>query len=703
MLWRTHNRRATDAAVATKQNVLAALLLAGIWLCAFARDASGDESVPPTYHTVVSAERNAFSSSSDVAASTSIVTKSRTPRSGESVEQLVAELPGVSVTRYGGNGATSTLSVRGSTANQVQVYVDGVPMNLATGGGVDLGFLPLVGMERLELFKGSSPITFGASGIGGILSITTEAPESSFVRGAASLGSWGASGLVVAGSYVLPRVRAFVSVAANGWRGDFDYENDDGLRLTSAKTELIKRSNNDLSQQDALLRLVFPFSPARSISVIASMNQREQGIPGYGLLRVQFARLSLTRQAAQLAYEGTNDLGPGSRVRGNIYALRSGQAFADWLGEYGVRTDTHDVHRAFGTTWQVSRTFGEFRVGAIADGRHEEFQPFDTYQDVTSGPPGTRNSAAVGIEPAYRFSRTGTEISPSVRLEISRDAVTSRSLFTNQPTASDPQTTALPVERVSVSQAVGQHFSLRSNVGRYVRAPSITERYGNTGYILPSPTLKPERGTNIDLGARLNVRNGSLGLQSDTAIFASWVDDLIQYRQNAQGRARALNLASAEIRGIEAAVSGFASRHFRVFVQSTYTHAVDTSGIPSTDGKQLPLRPAIRAYCRPELTSVEIGQAFMLGLYGDVDYTGRNYVDSPNLIQNGSRVLFGAGAHLVHKRSGIRAVLSATNLGNVLAYDYTGFPLPGRSIFLSLDWLTALPETINSNVSEGAS
>src|SRR6266508_4655886 len=57
-----------------------------------------------------------------------------------SVPELLRDLVGVQVRGLGGEYAT--VSIRGSTAEQVVVYLDGVPLNRALGGGVNLADLP---------------------------------------------------------------------------------------------------------------------------------------------------------------------------------------------------------------------------------------------------------------------------------------------------------------------------------------------------------------------------------------------------------------------------------------------------------------------------------------------------------------------------------------------------------------------------------
>src|SRR5205814_7238542 len=61
----------------------------------------------------------------------------------ETAADVLAETVGVQVRRFGGLGAFSTLSIRGSAANQVQIYMDGIPLSRARNETVNVADLPL--------------------------------------------------------------------------------------------------------------------------------------------------------------------------------------------------------------------------------------------------------------------------------------------------------------------------------------------------------------------------------------------------------------------------------------------------------------------------------------------------------------------------------------------------------------------------------
>ncbi len=60
-----------------------------------------------------------------------------------SVPEILSETVGVKMKRFGGLGDFSSISIRGSSSEQVWVYLDGFLLNAAQGGSVDLGKIPL--------------------------------------------------------------------------------------------------------------------------------------------------------------------------------------------------------------------------------------------------------------------------------------------------------------------------------------------------------------------------------------------------------------------------------------------------------------------------------------------------------------------------------------------------------------------------------
>ncbi|MGS0682098.1 TonB-dependent receptor domain-containing protein [Shewanella sp. 125m-7] len=91
----------------------------------------------------------------------------------KSVADVLETLPGVSVSRNGGAGQATSISIRGSNSNHVLVLIDGVKVGSATLGTVSFNTLSPENIERIEVLKGPRASVWGSDAIGGVIQIFT--------------------------------------------------------------------------------------------------------------------------------------------------------------------------------------------------------------------------------------------------------------------------------------------------------------------------------------------------------------------------------------------------------------------------------------------------------------------------------------------------------------------------------------------------
>ena len=96
--------------------------------------------------------------------------------SANNVGELLRETSSVDVTGYGSLGSAQSASIRGSSASQVLVMVDGRPINSITFGSADLSQIPLDYVERIEIVKGPTSHLYGANAMGGVINVITKKP-----------------------------------------------------------------------------------------------------------------------------------------------------------------------------------------------------------------------------------------------------------------------------------------------------------------------------------------------------------------------------------------------------------------------------------------------------------------------------------------------------------------------------------------------
>jgi outer membrane receptor protein involved in Fe transport len=94
----------------------------------------------------------------------------------KSIPDLLDQIPGVYVRSQSGSAHYTTASIRGSAPSQVNIYVDGVPMNLSNEMAADISTLPVSGIERVEVYRGTTPARFSGAPVGGAINIITKKP-----------------------------------------------------------------------------------------------------------------------------------------------------------------------------------------------------------------------------------------------------------------------------------------------------------------------------------------------------------------------------------------------------------------------------------------------------------------------------------------------------------------------------------------------
>ncbi|MGF1700990.1 TonB-dependent receptor [Photobacterium makurazakiensis] len=166
------------------KKTLLAVVLAQVCLPSMASAESTDEVMVVTANRFEQPIKN-------VIAPVSVVTKDEIEAiQAKSLAEVLRRLPGVQISSNGGYGQLTTVTVRGS--KNVLIMMNGVRLGSATSGGVNLGQLPLTGIESIEFLRGTRAAVYGADATAGVINIiTTTQPGDTQGQVAAGLGSDG--------------------------------------------------------------------------------------------------------------------------------------------------------------------------------------------------------------------------------------------------------------------------------------------------------------------------------------------------------------------------------------------------------------------------------------------------------------------------------------------------------------------------------
>lgn len=152
-------------------------------------------------------------------------------RQPSTLSDLLATLPGVTVSNTGPIGGFSAVRIRGAEGEQTLTLIDGVRVNdpSSPGGGFDFGNLLISNIDRVEVLRGPNSVPWGSQAIGGVVNIITARPGSANNRAVrAEYGSNNRTNLV--GQYGISGDRISASLGGGYFR-------DDGISAASNGSE----------------------------------------------------------------------------------------------------------------------------------------------------------------------------------------------------------------------------------------------------------------------------------------------------------------------------------------------------------------------------------------------------------------------------------------------------------------------------------
>jgi outer membrane cobalamin receptor len=598
---------------------------------------------------------------------------------GDDVGSLLRAVPGARVRSLGGLGRFATVSLRGSAADQVVVLLDGVPLNRGFGGAVDLSLVPVSALERITVYRGFPPASAGLSGLGGLVDIRTAAPDDGrSLEVSALAGSLGTRRLAFAGATALPRGMALrVGVESFEADGDFTYYDDGGTEHTLVDDDPDAVRHNNATDALALFAaLQVERALGGSLAVTLRHADREQGIPGVGTLRSRSARLDERVNSAHARWARSAAVGAELEVGVDAFDRRA--RFHDPERHIGVGAHQQTTRISGGGASVVVRgEAGRHRLLGRVDARLERARVRQETLAVPDRGGARRFVAGVVLEDVVPVG--GWLLTPAVRWEWRRDDFLERGGGLPAPAAdvTDPELTA----RIGVARPLGGRWTLRGSAGRFHHPPSLVELFGHHGAIVGNPELRPEQGAKVEVGvARARGRTRRSG---ELVAFATRAEDLITFVANSQGTAIARNIGVAEIVGIEASASWAGPGGLTLTGSATLQDAEDASG-GVADGRPLVGQPERMAYA---------GALWRRGRWDagwELHYVGENAASPPDFheLRLPARVLHDVRFGWTH-RSGVRVGVEVDNVFDREAVDVARFPLPGRLLFVSINWRTA--------------
>ncbi len=605
--------------------------------------------------------------------------------------ELLSQTAGLQVRRYGGLGAPSTPTIRGSSGAQVVVMLDGMPLADAQDGTIDLANLPLERFAAAEVYRGLVPAGFGGAGGAGAVNLISQPAITSGADVRLFAGSFGDHGGRLLQDWVSSDGRRSLHALVHGRSidNDFGYRDHNQTFYNADDDSNRTRRNAAFDEWGGYLDGRLENDRVRFGAALGTF-RKEGGRPG---------PLAYESPHASVRYELVDGrltvAHPHDRWRCDLLASRRQEYLFDPLGEvsglgttggttHGVSEDLHGR-----LSWSPAREFGTTATGwprgraTLRLGGSARRQWFRQRFEAATEPLRVRSglSAFSGVQVELYGPRV--TLHPAVRWEMSEDHFppVPDLPWLPEPPAEYHRYDAFSPSFAAIWEAVAGRFFIESHLSRAMRQPTWVELFGHRGGIAGNRELRPETVRSGDLGLRLLFRQFNVR----AAAFVHRTDDAIVFLQNSQRTSKAENLGRTRSRGLEFEANGVLPGGAVWSTNLTWQQAVDRSVL--YDGKDIPLLPPLEVFARLE---VPVGP--WRGA-ASVIHEAANYRDRYNheIDQAPARTLLNLSlARSLRGFGGPQRSLTVTggiiNLTDNDVYDVEGFPLPGRSLRLSIRW-----------------
>lgn len=604
------------------------------------------------------------------------------PRQPIDAASLLAELPSVHVRRLGAEGAFAALSVRGSASSQVGVTLAGIPLTSAADPSLDVGALPLWPGASFRVYRGFAPSALGTTGyLGGVLAVDPPSPAlGERTEWWAAAGSFGALKLRLGDLRRVGKLELGTGLFASRSDNDFAYP-----LLDPATSHLDERTRTNASVRSiGGIERISLERPWGTLSALLFADARRLGVPGPSAYPTRFATLSTSRLVA--GADASIRTGSAGAVRVLAWGRRETSDLADPRAEldFTHATTTKSAVEAAGlsTQWR-GRLVDALTAAFVIDGRAERFVPLEGTV-LQSSNPASRLAAGLGADLEWRARRDLT-FAGSARIDARRDSA---------PGSNAPSGGVAPTGHIGGSYRFGAPAVISLHAGALTRPPSFQELYGNGSSLVGNAALRPERALSVDAGIHGDIGDTRVAFGYELVGFVTSATDLIAFVPAGRTTFHAVNVDRALLAGTEISAS-LVARGLRTQVSYTLLSTRNQGDSPIERGHPLPGRP------RHDL-HYDAGYAFgPIGVRYGLDAIAGTTVDTGGSIVLPARVLHGLGAWLdVPGISGLRAGLDVQNLfdlrtlyvdspllGSAIAVpvsDFLGFPLPGRSFWVTL-------------------
>jgi outer membrane cobalamin receptor len=511
----------------------------------------------------------------------------------QTLSDVLQAINGLQIRQIGGLGNPVSVSIRGSSSKQVQLYIDGQLINDSQFGGFDLNQIPTEQIQSIEISKNQA-IGTGSTPIGGVIRINTFNPDKDKLKLSLAVGSFNyrelnllynkafdTNSLAIGGSYL---------------KTDNDYNYLVPQSFTSSNQSNIEPLvNNQFEKKSVYLNNQLSFS-TQKIRFTVQYNEQIKALPNY--------QNNTPKNTSSLS-SNTWRLGYRHNIYSNIkwldnlefeaYQEEKTEQFLDTLADV-IRLDanynTAKTHAGLTSSFLFDSQYGDLTINPFIEFNKQHFDSLSFNNNGQINCNGISSCDVIAKQIQLLF---GTRF----EWQHNNGPLSSYSLLTqlnekNENVAVnyvDAET--LNSEQAHQTQELGliykkPRIKAELIVSNGIRTPTLFELFGDRGLFKGSEELLPEQAKTLSLGVTYINQVAQFNYSFNTSFYHQQSDNAIVAIFNSSGVGAYKNVSNAKLNGLELETKLTFSPDLNLSLQANIIDSRTSSVIKSFDNKKLP-------------------------------------------------------------------------------------------------------------------
>lgn len=594
------------------------------------------------------------------------IDKQQLKRRDVALSDILSFEAGVQSRQIGALGSFASVSIRAADSNQTAVYLDGVKLNTGSQATFDFSSLELLNVDSVDIYKGSSPLQLGHGAIGGAINLKalggTAKPTTRLLLG---VGSFSTARMQTAHQSRIGRWDFVATAGSLNSDNDFEYIDSNGTPLNLLDDQRQPRHNTAVDQTGMLLRTAYRWNKNNSTKVLFQLNDKDLGVPQWRNAEDNQASYLTDNRQLQLSHSFNGLKNWNNQL--TYFQHDNDDHFDDRLAQVSIGgRDTFSDTDVRGGKFYTEHVGDHGTFGITAEIRKETLRSTDNLF-VSQNYSVERDAASAALQYAWFTKQGKLLITPALHYQSVDDAyfgISRRNENTHSQSKVSPQ--------IGIKYDYNPALSFRANLGQYYREPAFYELFGSRGLIKGNGNLKPEFGTNADIGFSYNsTSNWTL----QTTFFVGDRTDLITTVYDTVGIGQSVNAEKARVFGVEIDHEWQINKRLNTDINLTWQDAKNIDESIALNNKVLPGEATWSGFAR-----IAYKQS-RYRFWAELSFKTDRFYDQANILPAKDSILQNVGVDWQWRNT--QTSLAINNVTSDVVQDLNGFPRPGRAFFLT--------------------